>query len=127
MTFILGAVCAGICFGSIHLLNALKPGISLGSAASQACGAAGAGIFFCAVYFRTGKCLWYSILVHALHDAMIFVVSGRLSGLGTNAVINDMGLENTVWSTLLQALIYAAIGLFLLRKRKVEPLLKREA
>ena len=57
---------------------------------------------------------------------MIFVVSGRLSGLGTNAVINDMGLENTVWSTLLQAMIYAAIGLFLLRKRKVEPLLKRK-
>ena len=42
---ILAVVCAGLCFGALHLTNALRPGVSLSNAAIQALSACGGGIF----------------------------------------------------------------------------------
>ena len=41
---ILAVVCAGLCFGALHLTNALRPGVSLSNAAIQALSAIGGGI-----------------------------------------------------------------------------------
>lgn len=118
-------VCAGLCFGAIHLTNALKPGISPGAAAIQALNACGAGIFFGAVYFRTGKNLWYNVLIHALHDVVAFIAQGALSGVDSSAVISQASQKNSVPGVVVQAAAYTAVGLFLLRRKKVEPLLEK--
>ena len=65
---ILAVFCAGFCFGAVHLTNALRPGVEFRSAATQAFVAVASGLLFCAVYFRTGKNLWYNMLLHALKD-----------------------------------------------------------
>ena len=121
----LAAVCAGVFFGLIHLTNALQPDISLSDAAIQAISACGSGIFYGAVYFRTGKNLWYNVLIHGLHDIFVFLVQGALSGAGSADVITSASQSIDVPVLILQALGYAAIGLFLLRKKKVAPLLKQ--
>lgn len=122
---ILAVVCAGLCFGAIHLTNALRPGISLGDAAMQAVAAAGSGIFFGAVYFRTGKNLWYSMFLHVLHDAGVFLAQGALSGADTSAIISQASQGNSLPMLIGQTAVYTAVGLFVLRKKKVEPLLKK--
>lgn len=122
---LLAAVYSGILFGAFHLTNATRPGVSFSDAVIQALGACGAGIFYCAIYFRTGKNLWYNMLVHALHDAGIFLSQGGLNGMDSSAVISGASRGNSTLTAILQGAVYAAIGLFLLRKKKVEPLLKK--
>lgn len=122
---ILAAACAGLCFGAIHLTNAFRADVSFSAAAIQAIGACGAGFFFCALYFRTGKCLWYNMLIHGLHDTGTFMAQGWLSGANSSAVISGASQGNSLRSVFLQSAAYAAFGLFLLRKKKVEPLLKK--
>lgn len=123
---VLATVCAGIFFGLLHLANALQPNVSLTAAAIQALGACGAGIFYGAVYFRTGKNLWYVMLIHALHDTGSFLSNNYLSNGGdTSAIISQASMSNSVLSIIGQTAAYAVIALFLLRKSKVEPLLKK--
>jgi hypothetical protein len=122
---ILAVVCAGLCFGAFHLTNALKPGVSLSSAAIQALNACGAGIFYGALYFRTGKCLWYNMLIHGFHDTVTFILSGGLNGANSSSVITQSAQGGAVLSVIVSTALYTAVGLFLLRKKKVEPLLKK--
>ena len=122
---ILAVVCAGVCFGSLHLANTFRPGVSFSDAAIQACSACGAGIYFGAIYFRTGKNLWFVMLVHGIHDTVVFLVQGALSGTDSSAVIAQSSQNTNMISAIIQAATFAAIGLFLLRKNKVEPLLKK--
>ncbi len=123
---ILAVVCAGVCFGAVHLTNAARPGVSLRDAATQAFVALGAGIFFCAIYFRTGKNLWYNMLLHALHDTLSFIGSGGLSGANSDAVISG-SVQNGNAGLLYvgQFVFYVIMTLFVLRRKKVEPLLKK--
>ncbi len=121
---ILATICAGLFFGAAHLTNALKPGVSIGDAAIQAVSVCGSGIFFGAVYFRTGKNLWYNVLIHGLHDAAIFLVQGALSGADSSVIISQASQNNNIVTGIGQTVLYAAVGLFLLRKKKVDPLLK---
>lgn len=123
---LLAVVCAGACFGAIHLSNALRPGVDFRSAVIQAFVAVGAGMFFGAIYFRTGRNLWYNILLHALHDSISFIGSGGLSGANSDAVIS--GAVQNGSSELLfagQFVFYIVMTLLVLRKKKVEPLLKK--
>lgn len=122
---ILATVCAGVTFGLLHLTNALEPDISLSDAAIQALSACGGGIFYGAVYFRTGKNLWYCALIHAIHDMAIFLAQGALSGASSSAVISQSSQSASVGMMIGQTVGYALIGLFLLRKRKAEPLLTK--
>lgn len=121
----LAVVLAGVSFGALHLTNVLKPGVSLSDAAMQALNACGAGIFYGAVYFRTGKNLWYNVLIHALHDIVVFIFQGALSGANSSAVISQASQHNSMAMLIGQTVLYGAIGLFLLRKKRVEPLLKK--
>jgi hypothetical protein len=120
---IFAVVCAGFCFGAVHLANAMKPGISLGDAAIQACVACGAGMLFGAVYFRTGKCLWYNVLIHAVYDAMAFLIEGGLNGADSTAVITQSSQKISTPMLIGQTVLFIVVTLFLLRKEKVEPLL----
>ena len=122
---LLAVVCGGFCFGAVHLTNALRPGVDFRSAATQALVAVGAGMLFCAIYFRTGKNLWYNMLLHALNDALSFIQSGALSGANSDAVISG-SVQNGNSGLLFfgQFVFYVAMTFFVLRRKKVEPLLK---
>ncbi len=122
---VLAVVCAGLLFGAVHLTNALKPGVSIGDAAIQAVSVCGTGIFYGAVYFRTGKNLWYNALIHGIHDGAVFLLQGALSGADSSVIISQASQSNNMVTGIGQSVLYAAVGLFLLRKKKVGPLLKK--
>lgn len=68
---ILAAVLSSLAFGLFHLMN-LTSGAELGLTLLQVVYAAGIGLFFCAVYFRTGS-LIPPILMHAFIDASSWI------------------------------------------------------
>ena len=70
------------------------------------------GIFFSAVYLRTGN-IWPLILVHALHDLLAFSAGAGVTAMGVE--------EFPDWTTAYLIVIEAALaicGLFMLRKSK---------
>lgn len=114
---------AGTLFGVSHLLNALHPGIGFATAAVQSVGAAAMGWCMCAVYYRTGKCLWFLIALHALNDAVLMIEQGILAGASEAEVLvgsTGTGLVRVV----VPVLFYGLIALFLLRRKKLEPLIQ---
>ena len=123
---ILAVVCSGLCFGAVHVTNALKPDITFLAALRQAVAAAASGMMLGSVYFRTGKCLWYVALLHALHDAVTMILNGRLNGVSTEAVIDQASVRGSVDMFFAQTMFYVFIAIFLLRKKQSEPLLKKD-
>lgn len=57
--------------------------------------------------------------------ASVFMFQGALSGADSSAVISQASRGNSMGMLMGQTVLYAAIGLFLLRKKRVEPLLKK--
>lgn len=112
---------SGIIFGFMHLINAQFIGFL--SALTQAIGAAFIGVMISAIYYRTNKNLWYVIVLHSLNDAVGLIASGRLSGIST-ATILEMTNNYSLVEILAPAIFYGTITAVLLRKKKVEPLLK---
>ena len=82
-------------------------------------------LFYGAIYFRTGKNLWYNMLIHGFHDALAFLMQGGLSGADSSAVISGSSQGSGILGVIIQFVLYGGVGLFLLRKKKVEPLLKK--
>ena len=77
----------------------------------------------CAVYYRTGKCLWFLIALHALNDAVLMIEQGILAGVSEAEVLvgsTGTGLVRVV----IPILFYGLIALFLLRRKKLEPLIQ---
>lgn len=120
----LGVICGALCFGAIHLGNALKPEVSLSAAAVQSVFTFFSGILFATVYFRTGKNLWFVVLVHAIDDFFAFIAAGRLSGSNEGqAIVAASSATNSGPLQLLFAFcFYSAISLFLLRPKKIRQL-----
>lgn len=112
---------SGIIFGFMHLINAKVIGFL--PALTQAIGAAFIGMMISAIYYRTNKNLWYVIVLHSLNDAVGLIASGRLSGIST-ATILEMTNNYSLVEILAPAIFYGTITAVLLRKKKVEPLLK---
>ena len=80
-----------------------------------------------AVYFRTGKNIWYMIVLHSLYDLTLLIANGRLSGRTVNSILNFGGGELTPKLVLIGILAWGAIyllpTLFILRPKKLKPLL----
>ena len=65
------------------------------------------------------------MLLHALNDALSFIQSGGLSGADSDAVISgSVQNGNTELVFAGQFVFYVAMTFFVLRRKKVEPLLK---
>ena len=65
------------------------------------------------------------MLLHALNDTVSFIQSGGLSGADSDAVISgSVQSGNTELVFAGQFVFYVAVTLFVLRRKKVEPLLK---
>lgn len=109
----------GIVFGMSHLLNALNPAIRFGTAAMQALGTAAMGCCMCAIYYRTGKSLWFLIALHALNDCVINIRQGVLNGVSEADAITASMTTGKVY-IVGPILFYGLITLFLLRRKKLE-------
>ena len=66
------------------------------------------------------------MLLHTLHDTVTFIQTGGLSGADSDAVISgSVQSGNTELVFAGQFVFYVAMTFFVLRKKKVEPLLKK--
>ena len=122
-TVLSAIVISGFLFGIAHLGNFLRIGIQ--AALPQALVNIFSGIYFGAVYFRTGKHPWYTVILHALYDWSTFLMSGRLSGNNTVAALSqakNVGLS----SILIFAVLYLGATAIILRPSKLNPLLEKK-
>ena len=89
------------------------------------------GMYLGAVYFRTGKNIRFMIVLHAVYDFVLMIVSGRLSGVSLNEVLNPAGSaassKTAALTVLVWAVIYIPATIIILRKKKIEPLLSVNA
>ncbi len=108
------AIITGILFGLLHMGNFL----SLDSAFvfGQIFSAAGGGVMFCAIYYRTGN-IWVVAFIHALND--ILASSGIwLFGVDTTTLTSMTGGEFSLLPFAICA-FDVALAVFLLRKKKI--------
>lgn len=97
-----------VTFGLTHIINAIKGG-NVGGHCIQALLATMLGIFFGAVYLRTGNIL-PCIVMHGLHDFLV-------SAFGVNRHFTDMPNGAFAVSIVCEALL-AGWGIYLVRKAK---------
>lgn len=116
---------AGAVFGGVHLFNGVGSGIPLTAAVIQAVVNIFSGMYFGAIYYRTGKNIWYLIFLHATYDMLGFIAGGRLSGNTPVNIMSAPGREGWI-GYLIWIAVYTLATLFVLRPKKIEPLLKKE-
>lgn len=99
--------------------------ISFSAAIVQAVTNVFVGVYLCAMYYRTGKCLWYVTIIHAFNDFCAFLGTGFLAGGSTGASISGMALPMDALMKVLpvMALLYLLPAFIALRPNKVKPLL----
>lgn len=121
---------SGFVFGMTHITNSFDHSIPIANALIQGLSTSFAGVLFGAIYFRSGKCLWLPIFVHALNDTVGFYQNGYLSGkdlsesiVSSTQAMNASDPMTFLLSILPLAVVYLGISYFILRKSKVEPLL----
>ena len=116
---------SGVIFGGVHLFNGVGAKIPWAAAAIQAAVNIFSGMYFGAIYYRTGKNIWYMIFLHALYDMLGFIAGGRLSGNTPVNIISAPSGEG--WFVyLIWIAVYTLVTLFVLRPKKTAPLLKKE-
>lgn len=106
------AVFTSVVFGLIHFGN-ISAGSSFLITGYQAVCAACIGVFFAAVYLRTGNIL-LTIVFHTVHDMLCLLAKGSmdLGGAMSDAYMNPLEITT---GTILAVLTLAA-GLYLMRK-----------
>ena len=122
----LAILCSGLIFGCAHLIN-IDRGNGTLTAVFQAGVNAFIGMYYGAVYFRTGKNIWYVAALHALYDLTAMIASGRVSGQTVNNILNIGGGALTAKTVFVGILVWGALyllpTLFILRPKKLGPLL----
>jgi len=115
--FYLATVVSALLFGGTHLTNLIK-GASFSGVLMQIISAGISGLLYCALYYRFNN-LWVPIFLHGLNDIIGFTQSGMLSGVvSSSEIVTGYG-----GAALVMSAVELAIALFLLRKKKVEPLI----
>lgn len=107
----------GIIFGSMHIFNAMSPGISLHSTTIQAILATVVGMVFTAIYFRTRN-IWFIVFLHAFNNFAGLFASGVLGAGTISTTISSYSFIN-----LIGAIPHIIVLLVLLRKSKMEEIL----
>lgn len=87
-------VFSGSLFGLFHLSN-LGAGIPVSSVMAQVTVAAGLGMIFAAIYYRTRN-LWVVIILHAFQDFVGLFASGMLGQGSLEGVITEYGIQNLI-------------------------------
>lgn len=122
---VMAVIMSGIIFGLVHLANAFRAGGDFTAALTQCVSAVFMGVYLGAVYFRTGKHLWYLIFVHSLYDAVGMISSGMLSGEKMDDVLNSYS-SISVTTVMIVGALYLAAALFILRPQKANELMAPE-
>jgi membrane protease YdiL (CAAX protease family) len=113
----LAALIASSIFGIVHLFN-IFTGFDPLVVFMQAISATSTGLFFAAVYLRSGS-LWVPILVHALIDTV--ALAGSIFLTQTRAeTVNELS-----WGALAGMAIYILPTIFLLRPSKCKAIVAR--
>ena len=124
----LAILCGGLLFGGAHLINMDRGNPAL-AAVLQACVNAFMGMYYGAVYFRTGKNIWYNAALHGLYDFAAMLANGRASGATLDSILNfGHGVltgKSVLVGTLLWGGLYLLPTLFILRPQKLRPLLSK--
>ena len=102
-------------FGAMHLVNAINPEISFFAAAMQAVSAFCVGLVFGALYYRSGRSIWPSVVYHALQDACAFIISGALYGVSQEESIGGIGIGQ-----ILPSILFLIWFFYLMRDRSRE-------
>ena len=97
----------GVAFGLIHLSNGIMGSRDIVGLLLQAGFSIFFGIFFSAVYLRTG-CIWPLMFTHALHDILVFSAAYYVDDLPDGVAV--------VWLIIEGGL--AMYGFYLIRKSK---------
>ena len=106
----LTAIAGGAIFGLAHVTN-LFFGMDPLAVLTQMFTTAFMGLFFCAVYLRSGS-LWTLIIIHTLTDVSGLASSTFTVGVSDSDVINGLSFS---WESLALHLFYGAFAFFLLR------------
>ncbi len=108
---------SSLLFGLMHLTN--YTGGNPSGVLMQVFATFGSGILYCAIYFRTGN-FWLLVFIHALEDIYAGIAELFSVGSGASAenAVNLINSYNTM--LLLPAIGSLILGLFLLRKSKLE-------
>lgn len=108
---------SSLLFGLTHLTN--YTGGNPSGVIMQVIATFGSGVLYCAIYFRTGS-LWLLVFIHTLED--IYAGISELFSVGYSGSAEDAAALINSYSTmlLLPALGGLVLGLFLLRKSKME-------
>jgi len=117
----LAIVCTGVVFGLTHMIN-LTRGASFLSVAFQAMVNIFIGIYYCAIFYRVGKNLWFMIFLHGIYDLIGLINQGRLNGAALSDVIAPQQLTGRSFGLGLLVLggIYLLITIFVLRPKKLK-------
>ena len=117
--------CTGIMFGLTHLLNGLDPTVGFAAATNQAIGTIPMGMYFGTIYYRTGKNIWYVIILHGLYDLVISIMSGRLSGVTMESLLSEA--QTIDYRVLIGQGVVILLFVFLgLRSKRMNSLLVKE-
>ena len=111
------AIVSAVVFGLIHMTNIIA-GVEVLSALVQSFTNIGIGLFFAALYLRSGN-IWVLVLIHTLTDT-----AGLASSVFTYqneiAVMSALPLQSIIGGV-----IFVGISAFLLRPSKCEEILER--
>lgn len=122
----LAILCTGITFGLSHLTNGFDPAIGFAAAFNQALATSFMGMYFGVIYFRTGKNIWFLIILHALYDFVLSITNGRLSGVNMEDLLASAQTIKLSSIFIQGAVIMFAIALALYSKR-TDALLKKDS
>ena len=117
---ILSIVCSSVIFGMTHFQNMLF-GVEFKSVVLQAMSAISIGLVFGALFFRSDRSIWPCVVLHAIIDAAGFMSGGSLWGESEVDILNQASAGS---ARIVVAIIFVAIFVFMMRKRKTEALIK---
>ena len=108
------AIISGICFGAIHSINLTHASPSF--VIPQMVSAAGGGIFYAAIYFRSGN-IWPVAMVHALNDIMASVYIW-LGGGSLDTAMDAAGSTSNIFP-FIWMIVELSLAIYLLRPKKI--------
>lgn len=109
-------ISSSIIFGLAHYMN-MFAGVSFKAASIQVLSVILLGTLFGAIYYRAGRNIWVTIILHSLLDLGSFLSSGVLNGVSEAASINDYSFAKFMFFP-----IYIIVIIWVLRKEKIKTL-----
>jgi len=115
----LSVVLSSLFFGLIHFINLLT-GASFQGVLIQVISATCIGIYFSAIYLRSGS-VWVPALLHGVYDVVVSIPSLFMIReiLSTREEYGEI-ISNYSWSNLIFVSVFVFLALFLLRKKKMK-------